>query len=160
MMLKKKLRKRPNNYMIRKTALVYTLLLIGFSSYSQQKSVAKWVISTTDSTIVFNVDIDEGWQLYSSDFDPNLGPVVTTFEFNGGIPIEGEVKAIDPTRKYDDLWGGEYSYFKGDAQFVQKVDPKKVTKEGLYGVDVNFQVCNENDGHCVLYNEKYEIYFK
>jgi len=46
---------------------------------------AKWSYATStqkyqvgyELELIFKVEIDKNWYLYSTDFDPNLGPLVT-----------------------------------------------------------------------------------
>ena len=44
---------------------------------------SKYLVSDDQTTaqIIFTAKIDPDWYLYSSDFDPELGPNVTTFVF-------------------------------------------------------------------------------
>ncbi len=63
--------------------------------------------------LIFNAVIDQNWYLYSSDFDPDLGPIVTefTFEPDESYELVGEIRPINPKKKYDDLWEGEIHLF-------------------------------------------------
>ena len=114
-----------------------------------------WTVKTTDSSVIFEVAIENGWQLYSSDFDPDLGPVVATFSFSDNVVLKGDIKAVDSKKKYDDLWGGEYTYFKNKGRFEQIVDAEATSAEGGHTAEVNYQLCNEESGHCILYTEKF-----
>ncbi len=99
--------------------------------------------------LIFEVAIDDNWYLYSSDFDPNLGPNLTviTFEPNSTYKLIGKLKPIGSKKKYDDIWGGEYTYFKHKALFKQtvKILDENVTIKGSY----TYQVCTEVDGKCI-----------
>ena len=105
--------------------------------------------------LVFRADIKPDWYLYSSDFDPNLGPQVTAFTFkpNDAYQLVGKVRAVKPKKKYDDLWGGEYTYFTEKAEFRQTVKILKANPriEGK----VEFQVCSEKDGKCIPGEEEF-----
>ena len=65
-------------------------LITAFLASAQVIKPASWVVSTsTDDVdreesfeIYFDVTIDPDWYLYSSDFDPDCGPMVTSFTFN------------------------------------------------------------------------------
>ena len=87
--------------------------------------------------------------MYSSDFDPNLGPIVTSLNLkkNNGFSAVGKLKPTKPKRKFDDIWGGEISYFIEKAKFKQKI---KILKENpiIEGV-VEYQTCTIKDGACV-----------
>jgi len=121
------------------------------------KQHAKWKyeLNPTKVTVgqeielILTADIEEGWYLYSSDFDPNLGPIVTsiTFKKNDGFQAIGKLKAIHPKRKFDDIWGGEVSYFIEKAEFRQKI---KVLKQNpTVEATVEYQTCTIKDGACV-----------
>ncbi|ALI98285.1 protein-disulfide reductase DsbD family protein [Rufibacter tibetensis] len=99
--------------------------------------------------LIFNAKIIPDWYLYSSDFDPDLGPIVTTFTFqkHPSYALVGKIKPVNPKRKFDQTWGGEYTYFIKTAQFRQRVkvlQPALVIK-GSY----EFQVCSEVSGQCI-----------
>ncbi|MBA9075372.1 protein-disulfide reductase DsbD family protein [Rufibacter quisquiliarum] len=99
--------------------------------------------------LVFNVKIIPDWYLYSSDFDPDLGPIVTSFSFqkHPSYALVGKIKPVNPKKKYDEMWGGEYTYFTKTAQFRQRIkvlQPTLVVK-GTY----EYQVCSEVSGQCI-----------
>lgn len=134
-------------------------------SNSQILTPAKWsnrlsnpapaVGETVD--VVFNAQIDQDWYLYSSDFDPDLGPMVTEFEFtpNDTYELIGGVVPQNPKKKYDSLWEGEYTYFKEKGAFIQKVKILKADFKiaGLY----IYQVCSDVDGKCIPFEEEFEF---
>jgi thiol:disulfide interchange protein DsbD len=102
-----------------------------------------------EAEIVIQAEIDEEWYLYSSDFDANLGPIVTsiTFKESSGVVPVGKLVAIHPKKKFDDIWGGDITYFIGKAEFRQKI---KVTKENpLVLATIEYQTCTIKDGACV-----------
>ena len=90
--------------------------------------------------LIFLVDIQEDWYLYSTDFDPDLGPMVTefTFEPNQTYQLVGDIQPIGAKEKYDDLWQGNYTYFTEKAEFRQtiKVLKKDLVVRGTYGYQV------------------------
>jgi thiol:disulfide interchange protein DsbD len=50
----------------------------------------------TEAELIFKVKLDPTWHLYSTDFDPNLGPKVAVFKFNKSREYEliGKIKPI------------------------------------------------------------------
>ena len=64
--------------------------------------------------IIFYADIEREWYLYSSDFDKNVGPLVTEFFFtpDSSFTLIGNIRAIQSLKKYDSLFGGEYLFRK------------------------------------------------
>ncbi len=150
------------------SASLLLCLLLTVSALGQIKKPAKWSNPTLSKQnpavgetieISFNATIDEGWYLYSSDFDPNLGPIVTTFNYEGstGVEIVGDIKPINPKKAFDDLWGGDYTYFEPKGTFKQKV---KITSENpTVKVKVEYQTC-QHEGSCIGDKKKFEIAIK
>ncbi|MBC7447604.1 MAG: thioredoxin family protein [Hymenobacteraceae bacterium] len=99
--------------------------------------------------LIFSVKIQPDWYLYSSDFDPDLGPIVTTVSFapHPSYQLVGKLAPQHPKKKFDDTWGGEYTYFVGTAEFRQKVKvlASPVVIKGTY----EGQSCSEKSGQCV-----------
>ncbi|TAF35222.1 MAG: DUF255 domain-containing protein [Cytophagales bacterium] len=120
-------------------------------------------VSTTKAKVgdeielVFLASIIDDWYLYSTDFDPNLGPTITTFEFqkDPSYKLVGKIKPIKPKKKFDDTWGGEYTYFIKKAEFRQKI---KILSPNLkVKTNVVYQTCTDIDGKCIQYEE--DFYF-
>lgn len=111
-----------------------------------------------EAELIFKVTIDKGWYLYSSDFDKDLGPVVTTVTLKPGFGTEavGPLKAINPHSKEDkEIWGGTYTYFTELGEFRQKI---KITSEnwvidGVY----DSQTCSNESGLCVPIRGNFKI---
>lgn len=148
-----------------KKIVALALILFSFQSWAQILKPATWSIEVSNPAakageevdLIFNVKIDDDWYLYSTDFDPNLGPMVTEFEF---IPHESyelvdSLAPIGAKRKYDELWEGEYTYFRHTAKFVQKVRLKSDTPEikGSYA----YQVCTDIDGKCIPFDDEFDF---
>jgi len=144
--------------------IIYTLSLILLSivAKAQLEQHVQWesALSVNEATIgeevtlIFKATIDKDWYLYSSDFDPDLGPMVTEFSFepNDSYQLIGEVVPVNPSRKYDSLiWEGEYSYFKKKGEFRQKV--KVLSKNFKVVVNTIGQTCSDIDGKCILFDE-------
>lgn len=106
--------------------------------------------------LIFKVDIQNEWYLYSSDFDPDLGPMVTEFAFEPSDKYEliGEIKPIGAKEKYDELWEGTYTYFTKKAEFRQTI---KVLSPDLKEIKGNYayQVCTDVDGRCIPFDEDF-----
>jgi thiol:disulfide interchange protein len=136
-------------------------LLFAFMSIpatAQKITPAKWSWSIKPANpkvgdqaeIIFKVAIEKDWYLYSSDFDKDLGPTVTTVTFkpNAGYQTIGGLKAIDPHSKNDtEIWNGTYTYFTDQAEFRQKI---KITAEN-YKIEGSYdsQSCSNVSGLCV-----------
>lgn len=145
-----------------------TLLMAGLflpSVFSQVMKPISWkqeLSKTTDEikvgdTIVltFQAKIDKNWYLYSSDFDPELGPIVTTFEFeeNKTFELVDSITPINPSKGYDEIWEGEYTYFKSKGEFQQKI---VINSTPFYiSGNYNYQVCSDVDGKCIPFDEEF-----
>jgi len=136
--------------------LLFAFLAI--PAVAQKITPAKWSWSIKPANpelgeqaeVIFKVAIEKDWYLYSSDFDKDLGPTVTTVTFKPGTGYQtiGGLKAINPHSKNDtEIWNGTYTYFTGQGEFRQKI---KITApeykiEGSY----DSQSCSNVSGLCV-----------
>ncbi len=138
--------------------LLFALLGASFLSFSQKITPAtwSWTLEPASPTvgqsaeIIFKVKIDKGWYLYSSDFDKELGPVVTTIKIKEGlgVQVDGPLKAINPHSKEDkEIWNGTYTYFTEQAEFRQSIKITSATWkiDGTYDA----QTCSNESGLCV-----------
>ncbi|RXK50976.1 disulfide bond formation protein DsbD [Aquirufa rosea] len=146
------------NLMKYKLVLLSFLCLLASPLLAQKIVPAKWSWTLEpakpsvgqEAEIVFQVKIDKGWYLYSSDFDKDLGPVVTTVNIKNPIGFElvGGLKAINPHSKFDkEIWNGTYTYFTGQGEFRQKI---KINSEN-WKIEGNYdsQACSNESGLCV-----------
>ena len=134
------------------------LAFLAIPAIAQKITPAKWSWSIKPTNpkvgeqaeLIFKVAIEKDWYLYSSDFDKDLGPTVTTVTFKPGAGYQtiGGLKAINPHSKNDtEIWNGTYTYFTGQGEFRQKI---KITApeykiEGSY----DSQSCSNVSGLCV-----------
>lgn len=105
--------------------------------------------------LVFEVTIDPKWYLYSSDFDPDLGPKVTEFNFlpNDSYELVGGIRPVDPKEAYDEIFEGNYTYFKEKGEFRQTVRILKANPSISGNYD--YQVCSDIDGKCIPFDEDF-----
>jgi thiol:disulfide interchange protein len=143
--------------------LMLLLFMATIAAQAQVLKPASWSYDVSKKEVavgeevelIFNAKIDKDWYLYSSDFDPDLGPMVTEFKFekHPSYQLVGKIKPVNPKKKYDDLWEGEYTYFVGTGQFRQKIkvlQPDLVVK-GSY----EYQVCTDIDGKCIPFDDDF-----
>ncbi|MCE7862163.1 MAG: DUF255 domain-containing protein [Bacteroidetes bacterium CHB5] len=117
---------------------------------------AKWSYSSVTEAkvgdeveLIFKATIDKDWYLYSSEFNCEDGPIKTTFNFvpDASYQLVGNVVAVNPTDKYDDIFECDVKIFKKTGEFRQKIkilaSPLKITGESDY------QVCTELTGQCI-----------
>ena len=143
------------------------LILFGFVTLSEAQILKPitWEVALSNATptvgeevtISFKAQIEDNWYLYSSDFDPDLGPLVTEFIFheNDTYALAGELTPINPKKKYDSLWEGEYTYFKKEGLFQQKV--KILKKEFTITGEYLYQVCSDIDGKCIPFEDEFSL---
>jgi thiol:disulfide interchange protein len=136
--------------------LLFAFLAIPALAQKLTPATWSWSIKPTNpelgeqAEVIFKVAIEKDWYLYSSDFDKDLGPTVTTVTFKPGkgYQIIGGLKAINPHSKLDtEIWNGTYTYFTGQAEFRQKIKITAVDYkiEGSY----DSQSCSNVSGLCV-----------
>jgi thiol:disulfide interchange protein len=135
------------------------------NSYAQVLEPSKWEHTTSKKEVnigdqldlIFTATIDPDWYLYSSDFDPDCGPMVTTFNFEEDVSYElvGGLKAINPIEKFDDIFECNVKIFKKTGVFKQtvKVLSEKINIAGNY----EFQVCSDIDGKCIPFDYDFEF---
>ncbi|WP_242927946.1 protein-disulfide reductase DsbD family protein [Pontibacter vulgaris] len=150
---------------MKQVALALLLFIVAVAAQAQVLKPASWSYDVSKKQVavgeevelIFNVRIDKDWYLYSSDFDPELGPMVTEFKFakHPSYELVGKIKPVKPKKKYDELWGGEYTYFVGTAQFRQKVKVLQPTLlvKGTY----EYQVCTDIDGKCIPFDDDFSF---
>lgn len=112
-------------------------------------------VKGAEITLIFTATIDDDWYLYSSDFDPDLGPAVTTFTYkpNDTYELLGDVVPVDPKEAYDEIFEGNYTYFRGTGVFRQRlrVLADNPVIEGYFV----YQVCTDIDGKCIQFEEDF-----
>ncbi len=149
---------------MRKLCVLF-LLFHSFFSGAQVLKPIKWEVSLSNENpkvgeeieLRFSATIEDKWYLYSSDFDPDLGPMVTTFFFDKNETYQktDSILPVQPKKKFDSLWMGEYTYFKKKGLFTQKVKvlalPLSISGSYLY------QVCSDIDGKCIPFEDEFSV---
>lgn len=107
----------------------------------------KWSFSQKELTggevmLTFYASMDPGWHLYSQ-FNPEGGPIPTTFTFtpNNEVILHGKVSEPTPIEKYDKNFDMKLKYFSNSVSLTQKVrvTAKSTTLRGF----VEFMSCND-----------------
>lgn len=144
------------------------IFILGFYSLNAQVlEPCKWSTDVSSKSpsvgdkveLIFNIDIEDGWHLYSSDFDANCGPIVTVFKFNqnSSYKLIGDIKPIGAEKKYDDIFECDYTSFHHKGQFKQTVEILKenVNVTGQY----DYQTCTDA-GKCIIFDDVFEFIIK
>ena len=145
--------------------LTFLFLLLASSLFAQVIEPTSWEhdlskdeVSVGDEVdVVFTATIDPAWYLYSSDFDPECGPMVTTFSFepDEGYELVGELRAIDPIEKYDDIFECDVRIFKKKGIFRQTI--KILNDRAVVAGNYEFQVCSDETGQCIPFDYDFSI---
>lgn len=107
--------------------------------------------------MTFTATIPLGWYIYSNDFDPELGPTITTVKWEEHASFETveELRSIDAKHKYDDVFMGDVGYFVGTGTFKQRLRVLEVPVV-LKGA-IDYQMCTDVDGRCIPFEEDIDI---
>ena len=145
--------------------LVPVFLLISFLAQAQLVKPPKWTVSLEPknlqvgepANLILEAEIPVGWYVYSNDFDKNLGPLLTEFvpKASEDYSVAGKLKAINPKKKFDEVWEGDVTYFMGKGRFEQPVTLKKTS--GTIKASLEYQMCSDLTGQCINYEEDIEI---
>lgn len=139
------------------------LFFVVFSTVAQIQNRAKWTYEVPQKPVKigdiievkFNATIDEGWDLYSSEF-PAEDPIKTSFTYkkNETFEVMGKVKPIGFHNKEDEYFG-TVSIAEGKASFIQKI---KILKENpvIEGL-IEGQTCTVKDGQCVMLKSDFKL---
>ncbi|NME67900.1 protein-disulfide reductase DsbD family protein [Flammeovirga aprica] len=135
------------------------LFLIGMVSTTNAQLInpVKWSAELSNNspqkgdviTITYKADIIDGWYLYSSDFDPDLGPMLTEVEYtlNKTFEVAGKFTPVNPKKKYDELWEGDITYFKKHGEFTQQLKILEVPFK--IETSISGQSCSDETGQCI-----------
>jgi len=104
---------------------------------------------------VLTAPIPAGSLVYSSDFKADIGPqpTVLLFEPNDSFELVGAVVSVGAKRKKDRTWDTELGYFEGRAELRQKI--RVIKASPIITGRISGQLCNETEGTCVLFEEKF-----
>ncbi|NOU59340.1 protein-disulfide reductase DsbD family protein [Marinifilum caeruleilacunae] len=147
------------------TILAILMMVFSGLSFGQVIEPTKWKVEFSkkdvkvgdELDVVFKATIDKTWHVYSNDFDPDLGPILITFEFAANSSYErvGDVKPINAHKKYDDIWEGEVSYFENEGEMRQTIKVKELPLHvaGTF----EFQTCSDETGQCVMGDDEFDL---
>ena len=141
---------------------IISFLILGLSTQAQTIKPIRWVFSLSKSEvkqgdvveIIMKAEVNNDWYLYSSDFNPDLGPTVSSISFtqNSSFKAIGKLIAIGAKEKYDSLWEGKIKYFTKTGEFRQKV--KILAVNPVIKAMLSYQVCSDKEGKCIPYDEQ------
>ena len=142
---------------IKSIVIFFVVLFASMSSFAQVIDPPNWEVTSNienpkagDTLVLtFRAEIPKDWYLYSSDFDPDLGPMITEikFEDSNDYQVIGDLIPINPKEKYDELWEGNYTYFTGKAEFQQRI--KVLESDPEIKALAIYQICSDVSGQCI-----------
>lgn len=108
-------------------------------------------------TLRFKVELEDGWYIYASDIESDLGPTPATVEFEpkSSYKLVGDLVTIDAKEKFDMIWMGMVRYIKKEGVFQQKV--KLLLGNPVINATISYQTCSDLDGKCILGEESFEF---
>jgi thiol:disulfide interchange protein DsbD len=141
------------------------LFFLHFSANAQIEEHAHWTFSSEkgsngEVTLIFDVDIDEGWHLYSP-YNPPGGSLPLTIEYNDNSGFEkiGNIIEIPkPTVVYDDIFMKDEYFFEHHATFKQKIKVLSSKDFKITGT-IEGQTCLA-DGRCVSFSKDFSFDIK
>ena len=147
--------------------LLALVLLLSTSAKAQLVKQPVWNIRLEDNslrvgdeaTVVLEAQIPLGWYVYSNDFDKSLGPLLTEFipAPSTDFSVAGKLRAIQPKKKYDEVWEGDVTFFIGKGRFEQPV--KLLSTAGKVTGSLEYQMCSDLTGQCINYELDIELPF-
>lgn len=147
--------------------LLPVFLLISFLAQAQLVKPPKWTFSLEPkelqvgekATVIMEAEIPMGWYVYSNDFDKDLGPLLTEFvpAASGDFAVASKLKAINPKKKFDEVWEGDVTYFMGKGRFEQPITINATS--GTVKGSLEYQMCSDLTGQCINYEQDIEIKF-
>uniref|UniRef100_UPI004047E506 cytochrome c biogenesis protein CcdA n=1 Tax=Algoriphagus sp. TaxID=1872435 RepID=UPI004047E506 len=147
--------------------LLALVLLLSTSAKAQLVKQPVWNIRLEDNSlrvgdeanVVLEAQIPMGWYVYSNDFDKSLGPLLTEFipAPSTDFSVAGKLRAIQPKKKYDEVWEGDVTFFIGKGRFEQPV--KLLSTAGKVTGSLEYQMCSDLTGQCINYELDIELPF-
>lgn len=141
------------------------LLLISSTVTAQVLQPAKLTTTLSKSSlqvgdevdVVFKAAIDDGWYVYTLDFDAECGPqpIEINIAKDPGFEFVGKLRAIDDHKKYDEIFECDVRIFEKTGEFRQtiKILSTSVKISGEY----EGQVCTSKEGKCVLFDGDFNL---
>lgn len=151
----------------KKTWVITSLLLVyaSFFIFAQVLAPVKWNNEIRGEKLkvgeivelAFKANIQKDWFLYSSDFSDDVGPIPTSvnFEPNATYELIAGLKPVNPSKKFDEIWEADITYFKKEGVFIQKV--RILSDEFNIKATLRGQTCSDIDGKCIPLSEDFSF---
>jgi thiol:disulfide interchange protein len=146
------------------SAILIFLGVLATSSFAQILEPVKWSWEASKKSVkvgdeielIFKVSVDDNWYVYANDFDPDCGPLLTkvTFAPSTSFKTIGELKAINPKTKHDEVFGCDVKIFEHTGEFRQKI--KILSGDLKISGEYDGQTCTEA-GKCIPFDGEFTI---
>lgn len=146
--------------------ITFLTFTVGINAQKIAPAKWSWALSKPNPTvgetvdIVFTLKMDKTWHHYASDFDPKVGPIVSTIKVknNDSFELIGSLKSVNSKKKHDDIFDGDVAYFEGKGEMRQSI---KILKENpVIEGQYDGQVCSDVTGQCVPVKGAFKIVAK
>ena len=135
--------------MIRRAKLLFFLLSLALSAFSQIETPIKWgtewkKVSGNEFELTLIANADPGWYIYSQYLESDDGPVRTSIHFEGGshFSLLGNAKEEGKRKEgFDEMFRMNVIKFSGKVRFVQRVKVSDV-KKPIKGY-LEFMTCDD-----------------
>lgn len=144
--------------------LLIVSFLMSMGASAQIISPPQWTVSLSteqpkvgeEVKLILQAQIPAGWYIYGTDFDPDLGPLVTTLilDESGAYERVGRLQEIEGMKKYDEIFEGDITYFLKEGSFEQLL---KINSSGTVSGILEYQMCSDLTGQCINYEEDIEV---
>lgn len=144
--------------------LLIVSFLMSMGASAQIISPPQWTVSLSteqpkvgeEVKLILQAQIPAGWYIYGTDFDPDLGPLVTTLilDESGAYERVGRLQEIEGKKKYDEIFEGDITYFLKEGSFEQLL---KINSSGTVSGILEYQMCSDLTGQCINYEEDIEV---
>ena len=144
---------------------ILVFLVLSSQSFAQILQPAQWSYDISEKEVrigeeldlLFQAEIDADWYLYSSDFDPDCGPMVTTFTFepHDSYELVGDIRPINPKEKFDEIFECDITIFIKKGEFRQTI--KLLNESPIIKGSYEYQVCTDVDGKCIPFDDEFEF---
>ncbi|MBX2972820.1 MAG: hypothetical protein KF797_06945 [Flavobacteriales bacterium] len=125
------------------------LLSLALSIFTPPAGPVQWSFAAKPAgdgriAVELTAHVDEGWHIYATHLDSDLGPIPTSIRFEknaGWIPV-GELGEPVPEEVFDPNFAMQVRYHSGMPVFVQQFAPTAIGGGKVQG-EVEFMVCND-----------------
>ncbi len=143
--------------------VLFNLLQVPATAQILKPAKWSWAPSATsvkagdELELIFTVTTDKNWYVYANNFDPDCGPMLTTvtFEKHPSFRTVGELVAVNPLNKHDEIFGCDVKIFKDKGEFRQRI--RILSAQPVIKGVIEGQTCTEVDGRCIPFEEDFEI---